>query len=78
MKKTSQAHKKIKDKNSSNAKYLSGFYKTDSLVPVVTLVIYFGADNRDAPKCIFDMFSENTDNKILTFAENYKINRECN
>ena len=78
VKKTSQAHKKIKDKNSSNAKYLSGFYKTDSLVPVVTLVIYFGADNRDAPKCIFDMFSENTDNKILTFAENYKINRKCN
>ncbi len=72
--KTTKTHKKTKDKSSSNAEYLSGFYKTDRLVPVITLVIYFGADNWDAPKCIFDMFSENIDNKMLAFIENYKIN----
>ena len=72
--KTTKTHKKTKDKSSSNAEYLSGFYKTDRLVPVITLVIYFGADNWDAPKCIFDMFSESIDNKILAFTENYKIN----
>ncbi len=78
VKKTAQAHKKAKGKSkgkkSSSAEYLSGFYKTDKLVPVVTLVIYFGADKWDAPKCIFDMFSENIDDKILAFTGNYKIN----
>jgi len=74
VKKTTQAHKKAKDKSPSNAKYLSGFYKTDKLVPVITLVVYFGADEWDAPRCIFDMFLENIDNKILNFTENYKIN----
>ena len=38
------------------------------------LVVYFGADEWNAPKCIFDMFSESIDNKILNFTENYKIN----
>jgi len=74
VKKTTQSHKKTKDKSPSNAEYLSGFYKTDRLVPVITLVIYFGADKWDAPKCIFDMFSESIDNKMLAFTENYKIN----
>lgn len=29
--------------------FLSGFYKTDRLIPVVTLVIYFGPDRWDGP-----------------------------
>ncbi len=83
VKKTAQTHKEDKDKGRgkgkrpSSAEYLSGFYKTDKLVPVVTLVIYFGASEWDAPKCIFDMFPEKTDNKILAFTENYRINLIC-
>ncbi len=73
VRKIANAHKKNNDK-SSGAEYLSGFHKTDRLVPVVTLVIYFGADEWDGPKCIFDMFSENIDDKILAFTDNYKIN----
>ena len=37
-------HRKQKDKAGSNAEFLSGFYKTDRIVPVVTLVVYFGSD----------------------------------
>ncbi len=40
----------------------------------MTLVIYFGADEWDGSKCIFDMFPDNIDTKILALADNYKIN----
>lgn len=44
------SHKQSGDyKNSSSDEYLSGFMKSDRLMPVVTLAIYFGAEDWDAP-----------------------------
>lgn len=53
--------------------YLSGFYKDDILIPVVTLVIYFGADEWDGPRRLHEMF-EVTDEKLLSMVPDYKIN----
>ena len=44
---------------------LSGFWKADRLIPVVTLVIYFGSDSWDAPLSLKEMYS-NVDDAILT------------
>lgn len=68
-----KSHKKEKDKANTNAEYLSGFYRTDKLLPVITLTIYFGADKWDAPKSIYDMLSIK-DKNILKFVPNYRIN----
>lgn len=68
-----KSHRRGKDKAETNAEYLSGFYNTDRLLPVITLTIYFGADKWDAPKSIHDMFAMK-DKNILKFIPDYKIN----
>lgn len=51
-------HRKQKDKVRSHAEFLSGFYKTDRIVPVVTLVVYFGSDEWDGPVKLTDMMEK--------------------
>ncbi len=53
--------------------YLSGFYKGDRLLPVVTLVILFNPEPWDAPMSIYEMFSVK-DPRILSFVPDYRIN----
>ena len=53
--------------------FLSGFRKEDRLLPVITLVIYFGSSEWDGPMSIHDMLS--TKNKrLLDFVPDYRIN----
>jgi hypothetical protein len=53
--------------------FLSGFYKSDTILPVVTLVIYFGDKEWDGAMSLYDMFqTEDTD--LLALVPNYKLN----
>ncbi len=65
-------HRKGKDKAPSNGEFLSGFYKTDRVHPVVTLVIYFGPDKWDAPLDLYEMMKP--DEQLLPFVNNFKTN----
>ena len=69
---TARKHRKEGTKGTAG-EYLSGFYKDDILIPVVTLVIYFGADEWDGPRRLHEMF-EVTDEKLLSMIPDYKIN----
>lgn len=66
-------HKEDEDKPDGSVEYLSGFYKDDKLKPVITIVIFFGAEEWDAPESIYDMFGVK-DPEILKFVPNYWIN----
>lgn len=77
-----QAMKQMKSEPSDNpqekeaptdGEFLSGFWKTDRLIPVVTLVIYFGSDSWDAPLSLKEMYSS-TDSVILAHAPDYHVN----
>ena len=57
----------------SSAEYLSGFYRGDRLTPIVTLVVYFGADVWDAPKSLHEML-ECRDEMVLSFVVDYRLN----
>ncbi len=71
---TAKAHRETKDyKGVSTGEFLSGFYKDDKLIPVITLVIYFGVDEWMAPRSIYDMF-EIKDKRVLSFVMDYRIN----
>ena len=70
---TAREHRKNKDRPETNAEFLSGFYQTDRLHPVITLVFYFGADEWNAPRSIHDMLYTD-DAAILRFVPDYKIN----
>ena len=53
--------------------YLSGFTKEDILIPVVTLVIYFGSREWDGAMSIHEMF-RNCDERLLSYVPDYRIN----
>lgn len=65
-------HKKNKDKMNS-AEYLSGVTRKDKITPVITLVIYWGNEIWDAPKSLYEMFSD-TNLDTLKFVNDYRIN----
>jgi hypothetical protein len=64
-------HRELKDITGSE--FLSGFAKTDRLKPIITLTIYFGADDWDAPRSLHDMFETKNQN-ILRYVNDYKLN----
>ena len=64
----------VTGKKVSSGEYLTGFYKEDRLIPVITLVVYFGPDKWDAPVCLHEMLSV-TDEEILAFVPDYCIFR---
>lgn len=71
-------HRKEKSEGKDRGKvtpgeFLSGFRKEDKLVPVITLVVYFGDEPWDGPKSIHEMFGP-TDPELLCFVPDYKIN----
>ena len=69
---TARKHRREGRKGTAG-EYLSGFYRDDILIPVVTLVIYFGADKWDGPRRLHEMF-KTTDEKLLSMVPDYKIN----
>lgn len=58
--------------------YLSRFRKNDRLIPIISLVFYYGSEPWDGPVDLYDMFQlEGTkeENEILEkYLPNYKIN----
>lgn len=54
--------------------FLSGWKYTDNLIPVITLVIYYGTDEWTGARSLHDMFSKDVDEKILECVPDYKIN----
>ncbi|MGN0323096.1 MAG: transposase [Oliverpabstia sp.] len=57
----------------SSGEYLSGFYKNDRLIPVITLILYFGADKWDGPVHLHEMMAVQ-DEQILCWIPDYRIN----
>ncbi|MCR2002011.1 Rpn family recombination-promoting nuclease/putative transposase [Blautia caecimuris] len=57
----------------SSGEFLSGFYKDDKLLPVITLVIHFGPEEWDAPMGLHDMIKIE-DPELLSYIPDYRIN----
>ena len=67
------ARKHRNDKNyGSKAEFLSGFHKEDKLTPVITLTVYWGADEWDAPRSLHEMLAV-SDPQILKYVEDYHL-----
>lgn len=47
--------KNYRRQNISNGEFLSGFYKDDKLIPVITLVVFFNAGEWDGPRSLCEM-----------------------
>ena len=57
----------------SKDEYLSGMTKDDKLLPVITLVVYFGTKPWDGPKSLHEMLTDK-DARALAYVADYKIN----
>lgn len=57
----------------NSEEFLSGLKKADRLMPVITLVVYFGDKDWDGAKSIHEMLSVD-DDELLSYVPNYKIN----
>ncbi len=58
---------------SRHAEFLSGFKKTDTLTPVITLTVYWGDDEWDAPRSLHDMLAPDT-LPLRRYIQDYKLN----
>ena len=66
-----KSHRDEKDKVETSDEYLLGFYRTDKLLPVFTLTIYWGADEWTAPKDLHSMLT--AEPGMLRFIDNYHL-----
>ena len=66
-----KSHHDEKDKAETSDEFLSGFYRTDKLLPVFTLTIYWGADEWTAPKDLHSMLT--AEPGMLKFIDNYHL-----
>lgn len=70
---TATKHRADSDKPETGAEFLSGFYRTDKMTPVITVVFYFGSEPWTGPRSLYDMFP--VLNKALQkFVPDYPIN----
>ena len=70
---SARSHREAKQWPSTSGEYLTGFYKNDRLIPVITVVLYFGSDTWNAPRSLHAMLSVH-DPEILSLAPDYRIN----
>ena len=70
---SARSHREAKQWPSTSGEYLIGFYKDDRLIPVITVVVYFGSDTWNAPRSLHAMLSVH-DPEILSLAPDYRIN----
>lgn len=66
------SHKASGDK-ATGEEYLSGFHRTDRLLPIVTLVVLFNSKAWDAPTSIHEMLATQ-DEALLRHIPDYKLN----
>lgn len=74
VKQIAKMHRKNKDV--SGDEFLSGFKKTDKIIPVITIVVYFGVANKwDGPLSLKDMMDlSNIPSAMKEAISDYKVN----
>ena len=68
-----RSYRNRKNTKMNSAEFLSGFRKEDKLMPVITLVVYFGEESWDGPQSIREMLNTK-DEVILSYVQDYKLN----
>lgn len=71
--KQTDAKHRAKKEYGSKAEFLSGFHKSDQLMPVITITLYWGSDAWDAPRTLHEMFTE-VDEHLKCFLPDYFTN----
>ena len=66
-------HREAKDyKGHNSGEFLSGFYKQDKLIPVITLLVFFSPEPWDGPRSLSEMMITKNP-KILSMLPEYRV-----
>lgn len=57
----------------SGAEFLSGWGRTDKLLPVITITVFFGADRWDGPLSLHDMMDDSIPADIFAMIPDYRM-----
>lgn len=57
----------------SSGEYLSGFWKTDHLLPVITVTIFWGAEKWSGPLSLKEMYAP-VEEAVMKYVPDYKVN----
>ena len=66
-----QAHREKGETAGDSVQFLSGFHKDDRLLPVLTIVMYFGSDPWDGPLDLHSMLEVHP--KLLRWIDNHRV-----
>lgn len=67
------AHRKAQDQKKGSEAFLSGMDKGEKFTPIITLVVYCGAEHGwDGAKCLHDLLD--IDEEMKEYVTNYKLN----
>lgn len=72
VKEAARKHKQSRDYTDS-AEFLSGFQAGDKLTPVITITVYLGSEDWDAPRRLSDMYGE-VDERLRPFLQDFNAN----
>jgi hypothetical protein len=73
VKRIAKRNKAAKKWGSTSGEFLSGMLRSDTLSPVITLVLYLGAEEWDEPESLHGLFSCG-DDTVLRFVPDYRLN----
>lgn len=68
-----EQHQTKQEKRFSREEYLSGLYKTDRLIPVITLIVFFGAEHWDGPVRLHEMLDIH-EKGLEKYIQDYQLN----
>ena len=68
-----EQHKAKGEKGNTPGEFLWKFFKTDHLVPVISVVVYLGSDDWDGPRTLHDLFNVGN-SAFLKHSTDYKLN----
>ena len=71
--KSARSYREANQRAPTSGEYLTGFYSNDRLIPVITVVVYFGTDSWTAPRSLHEMLSVQ-EPEVLAMIPDYQIN----
>jgi len=74
VKAAAKSHRQAGDTGKDEGEFLSGFHSGDRLLPVITMVIYWGTGEWDAPLRLRDMYLKDVNPRLLDYTADYKVN----
>ena len=71
---TARSHRKSSNHGADARDFLSGFHRNDKILPVITIVLYWGTEPWDAPLSLREMYPANIKHDLLKYVPDYKVN----